>query len=212
MPAVIPQPQSLVGRFVRLDPLRPDDIDELREAIARPEVFASGYGGGPGGLDATVEGFRAFAMRTYRWQDGRPFAIRLAAGPDEGRLVGTSTLADFEPAREATHIGWTAYDPRVWGTAVNPESKLLLLAHAFAHGFGRVKIQTNAENARSRAAIAKLGATFEGIARRDALRADGTWRDAAVFSITVDDWPAVRAGLEGRLAAAGVPTLGTLDA
>jgi len=94
---------------------------------------------------------------------------------------------------------WTAYDPRVWGTAVNAEAKLLLLGLAFDHGFGRVKIQADSLNERSRAAIGGIGATFEGIVRRDIPRADGSWRDSAVFSIIRDDWPRVRAGLEQRL-------------
>jgi RimJ/RimL family protein N-acetyltransferase len=82
---------------------------------------------------------------------------------------------------------------------VNPEAKLLLLGAAFEHGFGRVKIQADVLNSRSRAAIAKLGATFEGIVRRDRPRADGSWRDSAVFSVIVDDWPAVQAGLRERV-------------
>lgn len=200
MSATIPAPQSLIGTVVRLDPLSLDDADALREAIARPEVFAGGYSGGPGRLDTSPAGFRQFVASNYRFRDGLPFAVRLLHGPSAGRLVGTSTLADFEPHREAAHIGWTAYHPDVWGTAVNPETKLLLLTLAFDHGFGRVKIQTNAENAHSRAAIAKLGATFEGITRRDAIKADGTWRDAAVYSIIADDWPRVRARLEARIA------------
>jgi len=118
-----------------------------------------------------------------------------------GELVGTSTLGDFDEANEHTHLGWTAYAPSVWGTAVNPETKLLMLAHAFDSGFGRVKIQADAMNSRSRAAILKLGATFEGIMRRDRLRADGTWRDSAIYSILIDEWPDVRDGLLARLAA-----------
>ena len=67
----------------------------------------------------------------------------------------------------------------------------------------RVKLQADARNDRSRAAILKLGAQFEGIARRHKPRADGSWRDSAVFAVIVDDWPAVREGLEARLAAWG---------
>ena len=94
------------------------------------------------------------------------------------------------------------YGSRWWGTQVNPESKLLLLEHAFETcGFGRVKIQTDVINARSRAAILKLGAVFEGVTRRDVRRPDGTWRDSAVHSILVDEWPTVRAGLLARLGA-----------
>ncbi|BDZ55088.1 hypothetical protein GCM10025870_21610 [Agromyces marinus] len=54
-----------------------------------------------------------------------------------------------------------------------------------------------------RAAIAKLGAVFEGVNRRIQRRPDGSWRDTAVFSVLADEWPAVRAGLEARVAAFG---------
>lgn len=92
------------------------------------------------------------------------------------------------------------YDPRVWGTAVNPETKYLLLRHCFEDlGYGRVKLQTDALNTRSAAAIARLGATREGVLRRHTRRQDGTFRDTVVFSVTVDDWPRVRDGLLARL-------------
>ena len=91
----------------------------------------------------------------------------------------------------------------MWATGVNVETKLLLLGLAFDHGFGRVKLQADARNERSRGAILRLGATFEGVLRRHKPRADGTWRDSAVYSVIIDEWPAVRAGLEARLAARG---------
>ena len=114
-------------------------------------------------------------------------------------LALPDVIISFIAATGAACIGWTAYDHRVWGTVVNPEAKLLMLGAAFDHGFGRVKLQADAKNSRSRAAIERLGATFEGIARRDAPRVDGTWRDAAVYSVTVDDWPLVRDGLQERV-------------
>ena len=105
---------------------------------------------------------------------------------------------------ERTHIGWTAYGPPWWSSPVNAECKLLLLAHAFDDcGFGRVKIQTDLINERSQAAIAKLGATREGVLRRHMRRADGTWRDTVVFSVLVDEWPTVQAGLRERVSACG---------
>lgn len=76
---------------------------------------------------------------------------------------------------------------------------VMLLGLAFDSGFGRVKIQADAANERSRAAIAGIGAAFEGVLRRDKIRADGTWRDTAVYSVIVDEWPVVRAHLEQRL-------------
>ncbi len=199
MAATFPEPGILEGRYLRLEPLTRDLLPELHAAIGHPEVFAGGYGGGPQGYRATAEEFVEWAEEYYQWEGGLPFVIRLVGGEHDGDLVGTTTLGDLNPALEYAHIGWTAYDPRVWGTVVNPEVKLLLLSHAFDHGFGRVKIQADVLNTRSRAAIAKLGATFEGISRRDLPRADGSWRDSAVFSITIDDWPAVQAGLRERV-------------
>jgi RimJ/RimL family protein N-acetyltransferase len=120
-----------------------------------------------------------------------------------GTILGTSSLGDLSLPDERIHLGWTAYAPAVWGTAVNPECKLLLLQHAFADcGLGRVKIQTDIRNTRSQAAIARLGATREGVLRRHQARADGTFRDTVVFSILRDEGPAVRAGLLARMDAA----------
>jgi RimJ/RimL family protein N-acetyltransferase len=201
MSATIPLPQSLQGTVVRLDPIVESDLPGLFEAIGHPEVFADGYGGGPAGYRDSVEGFSEFARSYYVWDGpGISFVARLISGPDAGRVVGTSTLSDFDEVNEHAHIGWTAWAPSVWGTAVNPEAKLLMLNLAFEHGFGRVKLQADMLNERSRAAIAKLGATFEGVARRDKPRADGTWRDSAVFSIVIEEWPQIRARLIDRIA------------
>ena len=198
--ATRPEPATLVGRFVRLEPLTPEHLPALFAAIGHSNVFAFGFGGGLIEPPDTEDAFTDWAMGHLEWGRGNPSAVRLVGGPHDGDVVGTTTLGDFDLQREAVHIGWTGYDPRVWSTAVNPEAKLLLLGLAFDHGFGRVKIQTDALNLRSQAAIAKLGAAFEGVVRRDQPRQDGSWRDTAVFSIIIDDWPAVRARLEERLA------------
>ncbi len=199
MAPTLPEHAPIQGRYIRLEPLSREALPELHAAIGHPEVFASGYGGGPEGYRPTPEAFAEWAETYYQWQGGNAYVIRLVGGPDDGLLVGTTTLGDIDPDLEYAHIGWTAYDPGVWGTVVNPEAKLLLLTLAFEHGFGRIKIQADVRNERSRAAIARLGATFEGISRRDLPRADGSWRDSAVFSIIIDDWPTVRADLEQRV-------------
>lgn len=133
-----------------------------------------------------------------------PYVVRLAADSDlgaTGTVVGTTSLGDVDLANERAHLGWTAYGPRWWGGPVNPECKLLLLGHAFDDcGLGRVKLQTDALNTRSQAAIARLGATREGVLRRHVRRADGSFRDTVVFSVLRNEWPAVRAGLQARLA------------
>ena len=192
-----------MGRFVRLDPFTPADLPALWEAIGHPQVFATGYGGGVAGLPTDAEAFGAWALSRWPHERGNSYVVRIASGPHAGDVVGASSLADFDEHRESAHIGWTAYSPRVWGTQVNPEAKLLLLGVAFDHGYGRVKIQTGSTNARSRAAIEKLGAVFEGIIRREQPLADGGWRDTAIYSVLGPEWPDVRAGLEARLAAWG---------
>lgn len=189
-----------MGRYVRLDPYTEADLPALWSALGHPEVFAGGYGGGPAGLPADERAFAEWAPRYFPHERGITFVVRVASGPHSGEVVGASSMADFDEAKEAAHIGWTAYDPRVWGTQVNVEAKLLMLGLLFDHGYGRVKLQADARNERSRAAIAKIGATFEGITRRDQPRADGSWRDAAIFSVLAEEWPEVRAGLETRLA------------
>ena len=201
-----PQPVRLVGRQVELAPASADDAADLFRALDDERVWAKGYASGPGGRPRDVDGMRAFlapALAAALRGERQAYVVRLAAdstlGP-AGTVVGTSSLGDIDLVNERVHLGWTAYGPRWWGTAVNPECKLLLLGHAFDDcGFGRVKIQTDLLNERSQAAIAKLGASREGVLRRHVRRADGTFRDTVVFSILRDEWPAVRAGLEGRL-------------
>ena len=203
MTAKRPRPERLVGRYISLEPLRDDHLAALFAAIGHPQVFAGGYGGGAAGLRDTPEGFAAWARGYLPFEHGIPYAVLLLGGPHDGELVGTTSLADFDDENESTHIGWTAYAPQVWGTAVNAEAKLLLLGLAFDSGFGRVRIQADAINQRSRAAIAGIGATFEGVLRRVRRRADGSWRDTAVYSILTEEWPAVRDGLQQRLEAQG---------
>ena len=212
MAATRPAPRVLVGRYLRLEPLDRTDLDELYRAIGHPEVFAGGYGGGPAGLQESASSFGRWAQTYYQWDAGNVYGVRLVGGRSDGILVGTSTLGDFDLAKEATHIGWTAYHPSVWASAVNAEAKLLMLGEAFDHGFGRVKLQADADNERSRAAIAKLGAVFEGVLRRDRRRADGTWRGTAVYSILAEEWPRVREGLLARLDGyGGEPVVARLD-
>lgn len=193
-PPQVPPPTVLRGRHVLLEPLTAQNAPELAAVLARPETFAGGWGGGPAAATQDPEEFTAFLHR-YSLAQQRPFLVRL----HDGRAAGTTTLSEFEPDKERLHLGWTAYAPQVWGSVVNAECKLLLLDHVFAHGWGRVRIQADILNERSRRAIAGIGASFEGIVRRDQRRADGSWRDAAVFSVIVEEWPQVRIGLQRRV-------------
>jgi N-acetyltransferase len=200
-PPWAPDGRPLVRRTVRLDPAQDADGGGLFAALDEDVVWESGYARGwrPKSAGAWRQEIEA-ALRSDRVM----YVVRLIepGNPRAGRIVGTTSLGELDLDNEKVHLGWTAYSPDVWGTTVNPECKLLILWHAFEHcGLGRVKIQTDSINARSQAAIAKLGATREGVVRRDLKRADGSWRDSVVFSVIIDDWPIVKAGLEQRLGA-----------
>lgn len=197
-----PDGRALVGRTVRLDRALDVDAEALFRALDDDRVWEMGYGGAKP-RPVSAAGWRQ-AMEQAANDDRVMYVVRLIdpGSARDGRIVGTTSIGDIDVENEKAHIGWTAYSPDVWQTSVNPECKLMLLAHCFDDcGLGRVKIQTDIINVRSQAAIAKLGATREGITRRDFKRGDGTWRDSVVFSVIIDDWPQVKAGLEARLAA-----------
>jgi RimJ/RimL family protein N-acetyltransferase len=202
-----PEAASFAGSAVRLDAVRRTDAGGLFAALDDERVWAYGYGGGPAGRPAGPAGMADLvqaAKTASRRGERQAYTVRLAHDGDlgpAGTVVGTSSLGEWDLPNERVQLGWTAYGPRWWGTAVNVECKLLLLGHAFDDcGFGRVKIQTDARNDRSQVAIARLGAVREGVLRRHTRRADGTFRDTVVFSLLADEWPAARARLLARLA------------
>jgi RimJ/RimL family protein N-acetyltransferase len=207
---ILPTGEPLVGRHLRLTVLTEADLDELYPILDDPKVYASGYvmhRRPTSALDSRDLAQRFMARQGQADGEGggrTAYAIRLLADSDlgpAGTLVGTSSLAEADLRHESIHLGSTLYGSRWWGGPVNPEAKLLLMTHCFEDcGYGRVKIQTDTLNRRSQAAIAKLGAVREGVSRRDMKREDGTFRDSVIFSVLIDEWAEVKAGLERRLA------------
>ena len=190
------EPVVLENRWVRLEPFAPALREAVRAALNVDEaawsiMVSTAYGDN---FDPWWDGFME------RMAAGRdtPYAVRRLA---DGRIVGTSSLHDLFPQHRRVELGSTFYHPDARGGAVNPASKRLLLQHAFDSGVVRVEIITDGINARSQAAIAKLGAVREGVLRRHKITHTGRVRDTVMFSITDQDWPAVRARLDQRLAA-----------
>ena len=202
MPATPPTGAPLRGRFVRLDVMTMEDAPGLHAVYTDPEVYTQGFIMRPPPEDLAATRANTEDNIAAGARGRTAYTVRLTGEGGlgaAGTVVGTSSLGDVDLENERIHLGWTMYGSRWWGTQVNPECKLLLLGHAFDCGFGRVKIQTDAVNERSQAAIAKLGATREGVLRRHTRRADGSFRDSVVFSVLKDEWPGVRAGLRERL-------------
>jgi RimJ/RimL family protein N-acetyltransferase len=188
------EPQVLEDRFVRLEPMTEAHREGLRAACdADQTVWTELYPYSLGG-DQFEPGWARFYATPAA--DRINFAVIAA-----GAVVGVSSYLTVDPANATLEIGGTYYAPSVRGGPVNPASKLLMLAHAFASGARRVQFKVDAINLRSRAAVLKLGAVQEGIIRQDRVTWTGRIRDTVVFSVLADEWPAVREGLEARLAA-----------
>ena len=105
------------------------------------------------------------------------------------QLVGMSCFIGIEPERGVLEIGNTYYIPKMRGTGFNRRVKDLMLKRAFGSGFRRVEFRVDARNARSQAAMAKLGAVREGVLRADRITWTGHVRDTVLFSILAHEWP-----------------------
>jgi N-acetyltransferase len=185
---------TLDGTFVRLEPLNERHREAIRPAAQHPEIFTVTTSA----LGSLFDPYIDNALKRSDGPHERAFAV---FHKEQARYVGMTRYLSIEEAHKKLEIGSTWYEPSVWAGAVNPECKLLLMRHAFETlKFNRVEYKTDARNARSRAAIAKLGATQEGILRKHMIMADGHVRDSVYFSIINTEWPTVKAGLEKRLA------------
>jgi RimJ/RimL family protein N-acetyltransferase len=196
-----PPDARLTGRYVELRPFVAErDAQPLFRVLDHEQVWAH-VNGRPAGPDA----FAAKLLASMA-AGAHPWVVRLRrpyAGHVDGDVLGTSSFMDVSVRDARLEIGSTTYAPSVWGTAVNPDTKLALLAYAFdVLAVGRVQLKTDVRNTRSQRAIARLGATYEGILRRHQRRADGTVRDTAMFSVLAEEWPDVRHRLQERLDAA----------
>jgi N-acetyltransferase len=188
---------GLCRRWVRLEPLSERHREGLRTAAADPRIWELQLVNGGDAFDAVFDQALVAPTRLS-------FAVRLLR---TGELVGATAFIDPVAAHKRVEVGWTWFHPAHWGTAVNPECKLLLLTHAFeVWGLNRVQFSVDARNLRSQAAVSKLGAAREGVLRAHAITYTGYVRDTVVFSIIAADWPVVKARLQARLAGfAGAP-------
>lgn len=189
-------PVTLHGTAVRLEPLTAAHAGVLAEAALDPELWRVTVER----IDdrASLDAYIARALAQQAAGTALPFAM---VEPSTGRGIGSTRFGNAELAHGRVEIGWT-WIGRAWQrTRVNTEAKYLLLRHAFdTLGLTRVELKTDAINARSRAAILRIGATEEGTLRRHTRTWDGRLRDSVYFSVIAEEWPAVRARLEAMLA------------
>jgi N-acetyltransferase len=188
-------PVTLTGRFVRLEPLARGHTDALA-AFAYDRALWEWTPTQPldrAGLEQWVEE----ALGAERAGTALPFATVLLA---ENRVVGSTRYLNIAARDGRMEIGATVVAVAHQRSVVNTEAKYLMLAHAFETlGATRVELKTHSGNEKSRRAIERIGAQFEGIHRKHMLHHDGSRRNTAWYSIVDDEWPAVKARLETML-------------
>ncbi|GAB3703261.1 GNAT family N-acetyltransferase [Mariniluteicoccus flavus] len=187
---------TLTGDLVRLEPLRTDHVGALEEAAADGELWNLFYTSvpAPGAMADDV------AEKLAKREAGKlaPFvAVRLS----DQQVLGVTTYCNLALEVPRVEIGYTWNRASAHGSGTNPDSKLLLLTHAFEGlGCASVVLRTNFMNFQSREAIARLGARQDGVLRNDVRDREGNLRDTVQFSILPHEWPAIRTNLQRRVA------------
>jgi N-acetyltransferase len=188
------EPITLEGRFVRLEPLTLSHANAMREHYD-PIVETFMSRGAP--KDTSLTAMEAYIEMLNSEPNRINFAICIQGSSD---VAGRISYSEIRASHKALEIG-TMIVPKFQGGFCNPESKLLMLEHAFeVLGAVRVQFKADARNERSLRALEKLGATKEGVLRKYQTRPDGFVRDSVVFSILDSEWQAVKVKLEERLA------------
>lgn len=196
----IPQATELVGTHVKLVKLDPaSDAPALFSALNHDLVWQH-LADRPNSPEHLSKILLARHARSD-WQQWKVVANHAREGSSKEDIIGMTSYFEVSTNDARLEIGATAYTPSMWGTLVNPETKMLLLGYAFeVLRVGRVQIKTDVRNVRSQRAIASLGAQYEGLLRRYQRRSDNTVRDTVLFSIIAEDWPEVQKRLQRRLA------------
>jgi len=195
-----PQPVLLEGNHVRLEPLQPDHAKALFRASRDPALWTFLPIEQFGDLGAVA----AWIDEARRAQAAGMEVPYATVRKSDRCVVGSTRFLDIRRPHRGLEIGWTWIMSEAQRTVVNTEAKYLMLAQAFdVWGALRVQLKTDARNQRSRDAIQRLGGRFEGILRKQMLRAhDGFQRDSALFSILDLEWPDAKTALEVMLARA----------
>lgn len=185
----------LAHRLVRLEALSSEHRTDLAAAVSDGELYRAWYTSIPSPDEMSAE-----ISRRLQLQSEGTLAPWAVVDASTGRAVGMTSYLNLNPAHRRLEIGSTWIGVSAQGTGINAAAKLLLLERAFEElGCIAVELRTHWHNQQSRAAIARLGAKQDGILRKHMTLENGTVRDTVVFSITDDEWPAVRLGLLARL-------------
>ena len=191
------EPVTLEGSVTRLEPLTLEHLPGLINVGLDGELWRWTLAGNqtPGEMRAYVETALAAAAAGTEM----PFAT---VERSSGRVIGSTRFLSIEPHHRRLEIGYTWLVPAWQRTAINTEAKLLMLTHAFeTWKCIRVELKTDANNEKSRNAIARIGGVEEGTLRNHMITESGRFRDSVYFSIIDTEWEAIKQGLIAKLEA-----------
>lgn len=187
---------SLEGKFVRLDPLRIDHIPALFDAAKDPALWEWTTVAIDSAMD--MERYVREALAARERDECLPFVI---VGKESGKIVGSTRFGAIDRHQKKAEIGWTWIATEFQRTAVNTETKLLMLTHAFEIWKAiRVEFKTDANNEKSIKALKRIGAKKEGVFRNHMITRSGRIRDSVYFSIIDKEWESIKADLASKLA------------
>jgi RimJ/RimL family protein N-acetyltransferase len=189
------EPVTLLGQHIRLEPLSLEHHAQLCEVGLDQEIWRWTTT-----RVSTPEEMRAYMLTALKERDAGTAVPFATIEKSSGRAIGSTRFGNIDAPNARAEIGWT-WIGRPWQrTVVNTEAKYLMLRHAFeTWNCNRVEFKTDSLNARSRAAILRLGAFEEGTLRNHMISHTGRLRHTVYFSIINSEWPAVKAGLEEKL-------------
>ena len=191
------QPVTLEGRVVRLEPLALAHLDDLAEVafegdLWRWTVFQP----------TDRDGLRTWIEAAVATREAGTELAFATVDRSTGKAIGSSRFMSIVPEHRRLEIGWTWVAQAWHRRGANREAKYLQLRHAFEDlGANRVEFKTDSQNERANPALAGIGATFEGTFQNHMIMPGNRLRHSNYYSVTVEEWPAVKARLESVLGA-----------
>jgi len=187
---------TLSSNKITLRPLTIEHLVDFFSAGSFPEIWTWSLPNKCTSIEATAD-WLAYSEKVAAKGKHVPFAI---FDNDSGKFVGSTRYCSINTEDRSLEIGFTFITPEFQRSYINTHAKYCLLKHAFEElGAIRVEFKTHENNKKSRKAITRLGAKFEGILRNQRILSDGSYRNTAIFSVIDAEWPTVKKGLQEKM-------------
>lgn len=191
-----PKPLTISTNKITLQPLSIEHLDAFYQAGAFPELWKWSL---PNQCTSKTQAETWLVQSLEKVKQGEQVVFSIFDN-QSGELVGSTRYCEISHENRTLEIGFTFITPKYQRTYVNTHAKYCLLKHAFDELKAiRVQFKTHEHNIKSRNAISRLGATFEGILRHQRILPDGSFRNTAIFSIINSEWLAIKNGLEAKM-------------